>query len=115
MPATTRCLMNFVAVMLLVSGAMALWRPVQRPNIEATGLSYQIDINRADGSTLALLPGIGPQLGLRIAEHRSTHGDFANLKALEAVNGIGPRTIERARPWMNCRGRRNVPKGRGKP
>ncbi len=40
------------------------------------------------------LPGIGPKLAERIEVYRQKNGDFGQLKALQAVPGIGSKRIE---------------------
>lgn len=59
-----------------------------------------IDLNTADEATLDLLPGIGPALSRRIVEDRAELGPFRTLNDLDRVRGIGPKTIERLRPFV---------------
>jgi competence protein ComEA len=47
-------------------------------------------INDADAETLMTLPGIGPTLADAILTYREANGPFADLAALDAVEGIGP-------------------------
>lgn len=56
-----------------------------------------IDLNAASAATLEGLPGIGPVTAARIVVHRAEHGPFADVDALQAVEGIGPATIEALR------------------
>lgn len=60
----------------------------------------RIDLNSADEAQLDLLPGIGPGLARRIVENRSRVGLFDSIDNLQRVTGIGPRTIERFRPYV---------------
>ena len=60
----------------------------------------RIDLNSADEAQLDLLPGIGPSLARRIVENRSQIGLFDSIENLQRVTGIGPRTIERFRPYV---------------
>lgn len=60
----------------------------------------RIDLNSADEAQLDLLPGIGPSLARRIVENRSRVGSFDSIDNLQRVSGIGPRTIERFRPYV---------------
>jgi competence protein ComEA len=60
----------------------------------------KIDINRADWPELALMPEIGEQLARRIVADREEHGPFRDLADLQRVRGIGPRTLERMRPYL---------------
>jgi competence protein ComEA len=61
---------------------------------------FQVDINTADKPELMQLPGIGEMLAQRIIESRKTAGPFANLNDLRRVHGIGPKTLERIRPYL---------------
>jgi len=61
------------------------------PTANTAGL---VAINRATVEELLTLPGIGPVTAQAIIDYREEHGPFADLEALDAVNGIGPRTLE---------------------
>jgi competence protein ComEA len=62
--------------------------------------SFQIEINEADWPELSLLPGVGETLARRIVESRGTQGRFADVDDLRRVRGIGPKTLERIRPFL---------------
>ncbi|MEZ5176628.1 MAG: ComEA family DNA-binding protein [Acidimicrobiia bacterium] len=49
----------------------------------------KIDINTADATGLATLPGIGPVIAQRIVSYREQHGAFATIEDLLDVPGIG--------------------------
>jgi len=59
----------------------------------------RIDVNRASGPELDVLPGIGPLLAERIVADRAAHGPFATLDDLARVPGVGPRLVEGVRPF----------------
>jgi len=59
-----------------------------------------MDVNRASASDLELLPRIGPALAARIVESREADGPFRRTSDLARVSGIGPRTLERLRPFV---------------
>ena len=61
---------------------------------------FQVDVNQAQWPELAQLPGIGEVLARRIVDSRVEAGDFTDLDSLRRVRGIGPRTIERLRPYL---------------
>ena len=61
---------------------------------------FQADINHASWEELTLLPEIGEQLAKRIVEYREEHGPFGDLNELRQVRGLGPRTLERIRPYL---------------
>ena len=60
-----------------------------------------VSINTATAVQLTTLPSIGPATAARIVEYRSHHGRFASLEALQQVNGIGPRTVEKLRSFTS--------------
>jgi competence protein ComEA len=62
--------------------------------------NFQVDINTADLPELTQLPGIGDALAQRIIETRQTAGPFAELDDLRNVKGIGPKIMERIRPYL---------------
>ncbi|MCU0607708.1 MAG: helix-hairpin-helix domain-containing protein [Candidatus Edwardsbacteria bacterium] len=57
-------------------------------------LTGTVDINAADEQTLQRLPGIGPAMARRIAEHRRTVGRFRSPRELGRVKGIGPKKLK---------------------
>lgn len=61
---------------------------------------FLVDVNRADWPELAQLPGIGPTLAQRIIASRNREGPFLDHDDLRRVRGIGPRTVERLRPYL---------------
>ena len=61
---------------------------------------YQVDINNAEWPEFAELPQIGETLARRIVESRQTAGPFADHDDLRRVRGIGPRTLERIKPYL---------------
>ncbi len=69
-------------------------RTEQRP------LSFQLDINRADTAEWSVLPGIGEMLAQRIVNSRRDNGPFHRHDDLLRVHGIGPRTLDRIRPYL---------------
>lgn len=68
-------------------------------NVQDNLVPALVNINTADVATLETLPGIGPTKAVAIVTHRTTHGNFASLDALDAVDGIGPATINLIRPY----------------
>ena len=65
-------------------------------------LGQQLPINCADEPALQLLPGVGPSLAHRIVLDRTTHGAFHTLADFDRVRGIGPKTLDRLRPWVSA-------------
>ena len=99
---------GLLALGLGFAGGLRLHRPVavlkdvgtDRAPIRGLGWpGLRIDVNSADEAQLDLLPGIGPRLAARIVEERRTEGSFASLDELVRVAGLGPRLVERLRPY----------------
>lgn len=61
---------------------------------------FQVDINQAQWPELAQLPQVGETLARRIVESRAAAGRFVDHDDLLRVNGIGPRTLERMKPFL---------------
>lgn len=59
-----------------------------------------LDVNTADRTELLQIPGVGPSLADAILTHRSTFGPFQSLDELDAVHGIGGKTLDKLRPWL---------------
>jgi competence protein ComEA len=59
-----------------------------------------IDVDRASEAELLRLPGIGPALAGRIVAERAAGGAFGGPDGLLRVRGIGPKTLERIRPYL---------------
>jgi len=60
---------------------------------------HKININRATLDDLILLPNVGPELAERILDYRKANGTFSSVDELDEVRGIGPKTLEKIRPW----------------
>ena len=99
-----------VAVLVLVGlAAMGGWwishggwsgRLIELERAEPRTAQFQLDPNTADWLELALLPGIGETLARRIVEDRESRGPFVDHEDLMRVRGIGPKTLDRARPFL---------------
>ena len=61
---------------------------------------FQVDVNSARWPELAQLPGIGETLARRIVHWRETEGPFAQDVDLMRVHGVGPKLLERIRPYL---------------
>jgi len=61
---------------------------------------FQVDVNSAGWPELSQLPEVGETLARRIVESRDADGRFGDLNDLLRVNGIGPRTLERMKPYL---------------
>lgn len=65
-----------------------------------TLLPGSIDLNRADTTALTALPGIGPALARAIVRRRTEHGPFESVEELLDVKGIGPKKLQKMRPYV---------------
>lgn len=74
---------------------------VQEAPIEtATPTDARIRINSATLEELMTLPGIGEATAGAILAYRDANGPFADATALDAVEGIGPATLEELAPLI---------------
>jgi competence protein ComEA len=67
---------------------------------ELLTLGLPIDLNAATASDLDALPGIGPALAGRLVEYRQQHGPFKKIDELINVSGIGPKLLEKIKPFL---------------
>jgi competence protein ComEA len=61
---------------------------------------FQVDVNQADWPELIQLPGVGMVLAQRMIAERNAHGQFRSLDDLARVRGLGPRTLDRIKPYL---------------
>jgi competence protein ComEA len=61
---------------------------------------FQVDINKAEWPELAELPDVGETMARRIVESRTVQGPFRDHDELRRVRGIGPRTLEKLKPYL---------------
>ena len=63
-------------------------------------LGLALDLNTATSEDLDALPGIGPVLAKRIVDYRAAHGPFKKIDDLMEVSGIGPKKLEKIKPFL---------------
>lgn len=63
----------------------------------------RLDLNRASARSLSRIKGIGDGTARAIVEHRERAGPFASVDDLDAVPGIGKKTLERLRVVVEVR------------
>jgi competence protein ComEA len=61
---------------------------------------FLVNINEADWPELSQLPDVGEVLARRIVDSRDKQGPYLDHEELLRVNGIGPLTLERIRPYL---------------
>lgn len=59
-----------------------------------------VNVNTASLEELDTLPGVGPSTAQKIIEYRDSHGPFASPEGLMDVKGIGPKKLEKMRPFL---------------
>jgi competence protein ComEA len=97
-----------VLVAAALVGMGAYWVAVGGPRGELIEIDraeplvarFRVDINEARWPELAEVPGIGETLARRIVDSRLERGEYADHQDLLRVNGIGPRTLERMKPFL---------------
>ena len=60
----------------------------------------KVNINTADATELQRLPGVGPSTAEAILEYRSQIRRFNSVDQLDDVKGIGPKKLEKMRPFV---------------
>ncbi|HEY6563216.1 MAG TPA: helix-hairpin-helix domain-containing protein [Pirellulaceae bacterium] len=71
------------------------WDEVSRQDAD-----FKTDLNHAAWPELALIPGLGETLARRIVAVREHQGGFASVEDLLSVDGIGPKKLDAARPFL---------------
>jgi competence protein ComEA len=61
---------------------------------------FQVDVNKAEWPELAQLPEVGEVLARRIVDARVREGAFVDHDDLLRVNGIGPLTLQKMKPYL---------------
>ena len=62
-----------------------------------------LNINTASTEELQTLPNIGERMAQRIVDYRTQHGKFDSVDALQNVKGIGAKTREKLRPFIDAK------------
>lgn len=75
----------------------------QTPETLTPNTPELLNINTAAVTELQTLPNIGERTAQRIVDHRKQHGKFANVDALQNVKGIGAKTLEQLRPFVDAK------------
>lgn len=97
-------------LLLFAAGPALAEQPATPPPATKAPLQGTVNINTADATQLALLPGIGPKAADSIIEYRKSAGDFTSIDDLVKVKGIGPKTMEKLRPYLSLKGETTLKK-----
>ncbi len=71
-----------------------------RPTTDRPPTAKPIDLNTADVAELRQLPGVGPNTADAILALRRETGPFQTVNDLNAVHGIGDKTLAKLRPLV---------------
>jgi competence protein ComEA len=97
-------LLSFVALALMGVYWIRLssWgtRTVEIERLPARQEEFRIDANSATWVEWSQINGIGDGLARRIVADREENGPFQSVEDLRRVKGIGPKTLENLRPWV---------------
>ncbi len=63
-----------------------------------------LDPNVASAEELDRLPGVGASKASRIVQEREENGRFASVEDLARVSGLGPKSVERLKPYLRVAG-----------
>ncbi|OXN00476.1 DNA-binding protein [Bifidobacterium vansinderenii] len=77
--------------------------PSATPSPTPTTTSTLIDLNTATAEQLQTIKGIGPVTAQRIIDHRAEIGRYTSVDQLLDVTGIGAKTLEKIRPYVEVR------------
>ncbi|GEM_PF-1595589 len=77
-----------------------LTRAAKRQSKKKILAPHSINPNTASARQLELLPRIGPKTATAIVRYRQEHGPFHRIEELDNIKRIGPKTIERIRPFL---------------
>ncbi|HVJ80626.1 MAG TPA: helix-hairpin-helix domain-containing protein [Planctomycetia bacterium] len=96
---------GLTAALLAFGAARERWGgpPIKLERAAEREFDWIIDLNSANAIELAHLPGIGPSLAERIIDDRTRNGRYANLDDVQRVKGIGPKLLEKMRPYLRVK------------
>lgn len=69
----------------------------------AGNMQLSVNINSAGKSELMKLPKIGPVTAERIIRFRDDYGSFNTVEDLSKVKGIGTKTLDKIRPFVELK------------
>jgi competence protein ComEA len=75
-------------------------RPIELERLPARQYDFRIDINSASWVEWTQIEGIGEATAQKILADREANGPFRSVKELLRVKGIGPKTLEKMRPYL---------------
>ncbi len=106
-PPRDRTRTHFVVVLFVVTFAILIFRGygeryATQPTLQQPAVPLaSVDLNRVDRTELLQIPGIGPNMADAILTYRHERGTFTSVDDLEAVHGIGGKTLDKLRKWVH--------------
>lgn len=91
-----------IADSLLAAGDSVAEEQARRSRPLADGET--VDPNAASAEELDRLPGVGASKALRIVREREENGPFASVEDLARVTGLGPKSVEKLKPYLRVAG-----------
>lgn len=70
---------------------------------------YRVEVNTSGWVAWTQLPGIGETLARRIVTDREERGPFRSVEDVARVRGIGPKTLDKLRPYLTIRTQDSLP------
>lgn len=70
------------------------------PEAQLIKNAFPLNVNTATQKELMLIPYVGPSTSRRIIDYREKKGPIKDLKELDQIKGIGPKTLERFRKYL---------------
>jgi comEA protein len=95
----TACV-SLVIAGLLAGGAASAAGQTDTGQATKTAVTAPINLNTATPAELESLPGVGPALAARIAEHRQKNGPFKKVEDLMTIKGIGEKQFLKLKPLV---------------
>jgi competence protein ComEA len=77
-------------------------REVEIHRLPERRFDFLVDINRATWVEWMQLENIGEATARKIVADRQQRGPFRSIEDLSRVSGIGPKTLEKIRPYLTC-------------
>lgn len=107
---TDQLLLGFLLIALLTLLVAFRWKlsgggrgEIEIVSQQPREFFYSLDVNNASWVEWAQLDGIGEKLAKRIIEDREKHGPFESIDDIRRVRGLGPKLIEKLRPFLKCK------------
>jgi len=105
----------FLSISFLIGFALLQFKVEEKQNLTFVGVdeeiseiineqsdfSIKVSINESDEDDLVALPGIGPSTAGKIIKYREEFGKFNSIDELMNVKGIGPKTFEKLKEFID--------------